>query len=305
MRLLIVLSALSVLLTCSGDSAPRCLPSNCNGCCADDGVCVQTPSSVACGSGGRACAVCSAEEACTGGVCFLRNEPNGGSGGGEEEEEEEEEKDGGAGAGGGESGGGDGGTGGGGGQSGGGAGGGSAGSGGALVINELDYDTPGTDTEEFIELYNGTGASISLAGYTLVLVNGNNHAAYQTISLSPVGSLGPQEFLVIAGQATLDTISTGAKQLAVTPSASGFIQNGNPDGVALLDSVGTLIDSVSYGGETLLNGVSLIEGGGDTTGLTDTDSAGTSIARVPNGVDINNTSADWVRTTRTPGAPNL
>src|SRR3954449_6192304 len=52
---------------------------------------------------------------------------------------------------------------------------------GGLIINELDSDsvnTPTTDAFEFIELYDTSGASVPLDGYTLVLFNGNGNRAY-------------------------------------------------------------------------------------------------------------------------------
>src|SRR5215213_8814453 len=51
----------------------------------------------------------------------------------------------------------------------------------ALIINELDSDsvnTPSTDAFEFIELYDTSGTSVPLDGYTLVLYNGNGNRAY-------------------------------------------------------------------------------------------------------------------------------
>ena len=45
-----------------------------------------------------------------------------------------------------------------------------------LVINELDADTPGSDTAEFIELYSAT-ANLALDGYALVLFNGGDDAS--------------------------------------------------------------------------------------------------------------------------------
>src|ERR671928_182837 len=51
-----------------------------------------------------------------------------------------------------------------------------------LVINEIDYDQPGTDTAEFIELKNNGANGVNLDPYSLVLVNGNGGGAvpYQT-----------------------------------------------------------------------------------------------------------------------------
>src|SRR5918997_5568786 len=53
-----------------------------------------------------------------------------------------------------------------------------------LVINEIDYDQPSTDTAEFIELKNVSGAAIDLDPYTLRLVNGANNAVYLTFEFT-------------------------------------------------------------------------------------------------------------------------
>jgi hypothetical protein len=42
----------------------------------------------------------------------------------------------------------------------------------SLVINEIDYDQPSTDTAEFIEIKNISGSSVNLDSYHLDLVNG-------------------------------------------------------------------------------------------------------------------------------------
>ena len=43
----------------------------------------------------------------------------------------------------------------------------------AVVINEIDYDQPGTDTAEFIELFNSSSSIISLDNYSIDLINGS------------------------------------------------------------------------------------------------------------------------------------
>jgi hypothetical protein len=57
-----------------------------------------------------------------------------------------------------------------------------------LVVNEIDYDQPGTDAAEFLELKNVSSSSIDLTGYSVELVNGNAGGAvvYQTINLPSV-----------------------------------------------------------------------------------------------------------------------
>src|SRR5262245_64775727 len=58
----------------------------------------------------------------------------------------------------------------------------------AVVINEIDYDQPGADTAEFLELKNISSSTINLDNYTLELVNGTGGGAaiYQTIDLPNV-----------------------------------------------------------------------------------------------------------------------
>ena len=55
-----------------------------------------------------------------------------------------------------------------------------------FVINEVDVDQTGTDTQEFVELKGTPG--FSLAGYVMVLFNGNNatEASYLAVDLSGV-----------------------------------------------------------------------------------------------------------------------
>ncbi len=44
----------------------------------------------------------------------------------------------------------------------------------ALVINEVDVDQTGTDTAEFIELYDGGVGNVALTGLVLVWFNGGD-----------------------------------------------------------------------------------------------------------------------------------
>ena len=66
-----------------------------------------------------------------------------------------------------------------------------------LVINEVDYDQSGFDTDEFVEIRNGSGTVVNLAGKSLVLVNGANDTPYLTVDLSPAGLLSAGQYLVV------------------------------------------------------------------------------------------------------------
>ena len=107
-----------------------------------------------------------------------------------------------------------------------------------VFINEFHYDNASTDTGEFIEIANLD--QIDLTGWTLVLYNGSNGAPYDTIALS-----GSDEFL------TVNFPSNG-------------IQNGAPDGIALVDAGGNVVMFLSYEG-------TMTAVGGPADGLVSTD----------------------------------
>ena len=68
------------------------------------------------------------------------------------------------------------------------------------VINEVDYDQPGTDTAEFVELYNPFATPVDLTGLALVFATGTN-ADYMRVPLS--GSLAAGAYLVIGVGGTI------------------------------------------------------------------------------------------------------
>ncbi len=186
------------------------------------------------------------------------------------------------------------------------------------VINEVDYDNVGSDTAEFVELFNGSGSTVTLADYTLYLVNGsasgctNGCPVYQTIALSAASSptLAPGQYLAIACAAV--TVDPAAVTLAINCGTSGTIQNGSPDGIALVNATTlTLTDALSYEGAIPaavipnLGNVSLVEGTVLPTSVADSNTANGSLCRFPNGSDTNDAATDWkFCTTPTPGAAN-
>ncbi|MEQ9317936.1 MAG: hypothetical protein RIF41_02215 [Polyangiaceae bacterium] len=101
------------------------------------------------------------------------------------------------------------------------------GGGGVAWINELHYDNEGGDVGEGVEIA-GT-AGMSLMGWSLVLYNGSNGTSYATIMLS--GSLPSQQ----GGK--------GCLWFPVTP-----IQNGDPDGLVLVDAQSQIVQFLSYEG---------------------------------------------------------
>jgi hypothetical protein len=119
-------------------------------------------------------------------------------------------------------------------------------------ISEIDYDQPSTDTAEWIELCNSDPVNPAvLDGLRLDFINGSTCALYGTKALD--GFTIPAGGCIVFG--VNDCASSG---LAV---ASNAIQNGAPDGVALM------------GGDFLLDSVMYEYTGGDTCGLLTTTDA--------------------------------
>ncbi|MEZ4876764.1 MAG: endonuclease [Flavobacterium sp.] len=172
-----------------------------------------------------------------------------------------------------------------------------------VVINEIDADTPGTDTKEFIELKSVT-ANFSLDGYVLVFLNGGStgtsNASYLALDLDGYTTDINGLFLI------------GNNQVSPTPTyiiPNASIQNG-PDVVALyqanasdfpLNTIGTssnLIDAVAYSSSTSSSPTAIMSALGITTfGIDNTNSsANTSIQR--------NNDGTYTSATPTPGQNN-
>jgi hypothetical protein len=179
-----------------------------------------------------------------------------------------------------------------------------------IVINEVDYDQVGTDDAEFVEIYNPSSGSLSLAGIELVLVNGANDAVYATIDLASAGQLAAGQYLVVAGAG----VTLQDSPLSIDPGwTHDAIQNGSPDGLALIDTVAlTVVDALSYEGAItsatiagMSGEVSLVEGTALSTSVADSNTVNGSLCRSPNGQDTGDSNADWIFcTTPTPGTVN-
>jgi hypothetical protein len=176
------------------------------------------------------------------------------------------------------------------------------------VINEVDYDQTGTDTNEFVEIYNPGAGPIDLSNLAVVFAtNGANE--YLRVPLS--GTLDVGKYLVI-GSSTV-TVPVGTTKIDFA-AASNNIQNSTPTGVAIIDTTALkVIDAVSLNGVatgmTFVN-AQLVGFTGKTSFLEGTwkkvsDTTTGSCARLPNGTDTDNLATDWaVSAAPTPGAAN-
>ena len=127
-----------------------------------------------------------------------------------------------------------------------------------VFVNEFHYDNSGGDVNEGIEVA-GT-AGLDLAGYSLVLYNGNGGTSYGTISLS--GILPNQD----NGFGTLFFFAPG-------------LQNGSPDGFALVDPDGNVIQFLSYEGN-------FVATDGPANGLSSEDVGVSQVSSTPVGTSL-------------------
>ena len=98
----------------------------------------------------------------------------------------------------------------------------------SVFINEIHYDNASTDVGEAIEVAGPAGTDLS--AFSLVLYNGNGGAAYNTTALS----------------GSIPDLDNGFGVVTFNYPTNG-IQNGSPDGVALIEN-GGVVQFLSYEG---------------------------------------------------------
>ncbi|OGG79127.1 hypothetical protein A3A39_00700 [Candidatus Kaiserbacteria bacterium RIFCSPLOWO2_01_FULL_54_13] len=158
---------------------------------------------------------------------------------------------------------------------------------GKLLITEVLYDLSNAEGDpqgsepanEWVEIYNGTAATMNLSGFTL------NDNATTSLDAIPVGIfLAPNTYLVVFGATTTEsfwTIPPGAMTVVLATNIGNGLANGG-DRVVLKGPGGEEVDSVSWG--------------------TDTSAFDPSVTLAPDGNSITrtspttdtNTAADWV-----------
>ncbi|MFZ1332117.1 MAG: lamin tail domain-containing protein [Flavobacteriales bacterium] len=163
-----------------------------------------------------------------------------------------------------------------------------------IVINEVDYDNPGTDDDEWVELYNNGPDPVNIAGFILEFASGAGSSLYGS-NVLPSVVIPAGGYFVVGNNASNPDVD-----FVVTPT-SNLIQNGAPDAIGLRDAFGVMVDAVSYEGNS---GAPYIEGAGFTGG-DDNSSVGKVIARFPNGADTDDNNADWIEYCSTIGAANM
>ena len=179
-----------------------------------------------------------------------------------------------------------------------------------MIINEIDADTPGTDADEFIELYDGGVGNTLLTGLTVVLFNGSDDASYDAIDLD--GYSTDENGYFVIGSATVANVD-------LAYFTTNGLQNG-ADAVALYTD-----DATSFPNDTPVTTTNLIDAivydtnDNDDTGLlvllnadepqVNEDELGNkdlhSLQRIPNGTGGQRNTTTYAPSVPTPGAENV
>ncbi|MCF4102703.1 DUF5689 domain-containing protein [Gillisia sp. M10.2A] len=177
-----------------------------------------------------------------------------------------------------------------------------------LVINEVDADTPGSDTEEFVELYDGGKGNTPLDGFIIVMFNGNGDASYNAYDLAGY-TTNEKGYFVLGNAAVLNVdFVVGGNALQNGPDAVALYQDNIssfPNGTPVTTT--NLVDAVVYGtndptDEELM--VLLNEGQLQLDENAAGSQADHSLQRIPNGEGGVRNSAGFVAADPSPGTEN-
>lgn len=143
----------------------------------------------------------------------------------------------------------------------------------AIVINEIMYNNPGTDSLEYLELFNNDNTAQDLAGFTFA--SGIEYTF-------PAVTLQPGDYLIIA----VDSVAFERNfNVAAFQWTFGSLNNGG-ELLQLRDAFGNIVDEVNY------------DDGGDWP--SDADGGGGSLILCDVNAD-NNVAANWKAATRATG----
>ena len=155
-----------------------------------------------------------------------------------------------------------------------------------VVINEVYYDSPGTDHGVFVELKADPGTSLD--NVHVWGVNGNGGSVYSDVDLTG-HTVGASGYFVLAQDSTVPDADT----------ITGVDYQNGPDNVVLVYIEGsdtTVLDALGYGPTD----VSTWDFVGEGTPAPDVAS-GLSLQRIPDGVDTDDNSVDFRALEPTPG----
>ena len=137
-----------------------------------------------------------------------------------------------------------------------------------VFINEIHYDNSGTDVGEAIEIAGPANTDIS--SWSIVLYNGNDGKSYKTYPLT-------------------GTLADSGNGFGFIKIDTKDIQNGAPDGIALVNAAGQVVQFLSYEGVmTAIDGPAVGATSTDIGVTEGTNAAGTSLQLTGSGSEYEN-----------------
>ncbi|MGF1663812.1 MAG: ExeM/NucH family extracellular endonuclease [Kineosporiaceae bacterium] len=147
-----------------------------------------------------------------------------------------------------------------------------AAAGSAPFLSEIHYDNAGTDAGEAVEVTAALGTD--LTGWSVVLYNGSST------------SLAPYDTRTLSGAVDSPAGDPSGDGVVVLEYATNGIQNGAPDGLALVDPAGTVVEFLSYEGV-------VTAAAGPAAGLTSTDVGAAESGSEPAGQSLQKVDGAW------------
>lgn len=170
---------------------------------------------------------------------------------------------------------------------------------GKVVINEVFVNPPGDDdNKEWIELYNAGDAAMLIGGYTIE--SQSNAAAVLVATVVADTVLPAGAYYVIGG-----TQVAGAQQTDLRVNVGGTLLNVSTYGAALRlrNSSSQIIDTLVYGANN--DNLLLDDTGAVAASIAPVPVTFATLSRIPNGVDTQQSGADFKNVSATLGVANV
>ena len=178
----------------------------------------------------------------------------------------------------------------------------------SILINELDADTPGTDSAEFVELSDGGAGNTALDGFVLVFYNGSNDESYAAYDLD--GAVTSADGYYLLGNAGVPGVTTtfGGNGLQNGQDAIALYRadaDDFPNGTAV--TTDNLVDAVVYGTDDSDDpelAVLLADGAPQLNEAANGDKDNESLQRMPDGSGTGRDTSVFMAALATPNAEN-
>lgn len=168
-----------------------------------------------------------------------------------------------------------------------------------VVINEFQYDeyAVAPDQQEFVELYNRSGAPVNIGGWTVT----NHDAALPAIVYTiPANTVLPAGGFWVLGSASVPNVN----QILTPQTPNTELLLNNNQSITLRDTTNVIIDTVFYEANKAVFNATLAEGQAIWGNFQSTPGRDSSWSRMRDGYDTGDNGRDFRTVSWTPGLTN-